>query len=111
MNDQPSRSGEREDEAFGRPLPDGGLGETMPDWLRRPPAWHGALPPDPSHTPLAPDTSPIDPGTLIDIDDLPPWLQRIAARGEALTPQPLVPSQPPPTRGRSIPTESEGELD
>lgn len=65
------------------PIPDGGLGTSMPDWLQRPPAWRGMgdrslekrdLPP--------PDTSVIDPRTMLDIGDLPQWLQRIAARAE-----------------------------
>ncbi len=81
MSDQPPRrDAAPSDEPFGRPLPDGGLADAMPDWLRRPPAWRDPtaggsyLPP--------PDTSPIDPSTLIDVEDLSPWLQRIARRSE-----------------------------
>ncbi len=65
-------------------IPDGGLSASMPDWLQRPPAWQATttrgtqtrdLPP--------PDTSVIDPRTMLDIADLPEWLQRIAARASA----------------------------
>ena len=72
-------------------MPDGGLTEGLPDWLRRPPAWRN-LPrreagTDPEITdgePALPDpdTSVIDPRTLVDVADLPEWLQQIAARGE-----------------------------
>lgn len=101
-------------------IPDGGLGEAMPDWLQRPPAWREparaasgprALPP--------PDTTPIDPRTMLDIGDLPLWLQRIAARaaghgqtgGEPVTPpdpdgeragmpDDAVPAEPEPPSSR-----------
>ena len=61
------------------PIPDGGLGSGMPDWLRRPPAWRnaGTTPASPRKIP-PPDTSPIDPRTILTIDDLPTWLQGIA---------------------------------
>jgi hypothetical protein len=80
-----------------RPIPDGGLQQAMPEWLRRPPAWRN-LPkrdesaPDTANaeapsTPPAkalpdPDTSEIDPRSLVDVSDLPQWLQDIAARSE-----------------------------
>jgi hypothetical protein len=67
-----------------RPLPDGGLTEGLPDWLRRPPAWRN-LPRKEGGEEQAlpePDTSVIDPRTLVDVADLPTWLQQIAARGE-----------------------------
>src|SRR5918994_6192430 len=67
------------DDPFGRPMPDGGLAETMPDWLRRPPAWRETVARREKLRPPA-DTSPIDPRTLIDVEDLPLWLQRIAQR-------------------------------
>lgn len=89
-----------------RPIPDGGLQQSMPEWLRRPPAWR-ALPkkeepasetaeltaesateetpaPAPEELP-DPDTSEIDPRSLVDITDLPQWLQDLAARGDALS--------------------------
>lgn len=73
-----------------RPLPDGGLQTVMPDWLRRPPAWRN-LPAkeagEASSLP-EPDTSIIDPRTLIDVADLPQWLQEIAARGGESSPSP-----------------------
>jgi hypothetical protein len=65
-----------------RPLPDGGLQSEMPDWLRRPPAWRN-LERDASGEERQlpePDTSVIDPRTLVDIGDLPQWLQEVAAR-------------------------------
>ena len=89
MSDQPpQRDAQASDEPFGRPLPTGGLAESMPDWLRRPPAWRDASADRRSLPP--PDTSPIDPRTLIDVGDLPPWLQRLADRTEERRPQPMV---------------------
>src|SRR5918994_1760203 len=67
------------DDPFGRPMPDGGLAETMPDWLRRPPVWRETVARRAKPRPPA-DTSPIDPRTLTDVGDLPLWLQRIAQR-------------------------------
>lgn len=88
-------------------LPDGGLSEKMPDWLRRPPAWRSLPKADAARepdTPAAvvrdpetvaaapprvlpePDTSVIDPRTLVDVADLPEWLQEIAAREQASDP-------------------------
>lgn len=93
-------------------IPDGGLAEAMPDWLRRPPAWRGmpaldipaaaeAVTPSQLDEPLAstlankiveaddapaakaipsPDTSPIDPSSLIELDDLPEWLIGLGKR-------------------------------
>lgn len=62
-------------------IPDGGLGVTMPDWLQRPPAWRGMAVREPERRDLQPpDTSVIDPRTMLDLGDLPVWLQRIAAR-------------------------------
>lgn len=68
-----------------RPLPDGGLGANMPAWLRKPPAWRNLPRPEGDRDPASkelpePDTSVIDPRTLVDVDDLPTWLQEIAAR-------------------------------
>ncbi len=76
-----------------RPIPDGGLQQAMPEWLRRPPAWRN-LPkreeparPDtavettpPEKSLPEPDTSQIDPRSLVDVSDLPQWLQDLAAR-------------------------------
>ncbi|CAA9547005.1 MAG: hypothetical protein AVDCRST_MAG87-555, partial [uncultured Thermomicrobiales bacterium] len=62
------------------PIPDGGLGSGMPDWLRRPPAWRSTgTTPAPSKVIPPPDNSPIDPRTMLTVDDLPAWLQGIAA--------------------------------
>jgi hypothetical protein len=88
-----------------RPIPDGGLQQAMPEWLRRPPAWRN-LPkrdepaPGPANADVAaapparelpdPDTSEIDPRSLVDVSDLPQWLQDVAARS-----QPAVVSQAP----------------
>lgn len=67
-----------------RPLPDGGLTETMPEWLRRPPAWRDLERTNVGESPMLPDpdTSVIDPRTFVELADLPAWLQAIAARGE-----------------------------
>ena len=82
----------QDDDPEMRPLPDGGLGENMPDWLRRPPAWR-VLPatqmpsfePDPATTTppreLPPeDTSVIEPTSLIEFDDLPRWLRELGTQ-------------------------------
>ena len=72
-----------------RPIPDGGLKDAMPSWLKRPPAWRSMPTAEERHERALPepDTSEIDPKTLVDINDLPQWLQTIAARGEV--PQPI----------------------
>lgn len=75
-----------------RPIPDGGLKDAMPSWLKRPPAWRD-LPTAEERRERAlpePDTSEIDPHTLVDISDLPNWLQAIAARGDIPAPVPDV---------------------
>lgn len=73
-----------------RPIPDGGLKDTMPGWLKRPPAWRNMPSAEQRHerTLPEPDTSEIDPKTLVDVNDLPQWLQTIAARGEVPVPTP-----------------------
>ncbi|MGB3330180.1 MAG: hypothetical protein WBA46_14565 [Thermomicrobiales bacterium] len=123
--DDPRSPGDRDAGTTAEPvIPDGGLGEAMPDWLRRPPAWRGlAVPPLPTTdaesapsgqtadagsdpapdnsssassadapTSLpeaaqrtarvlpAPDDSPIDPSSLIELTDLPAWLVGIGKR-------------------------------
>ena len=82
----------QDDDPEMRPLPDGGLGENMPDWLRRPPAWRvlpatqmPAFEPDPETTTppreLPPeDTSVIEPTSLIEFDDLPRWLRELGTQ-------------------------------
>lgn len=68
-------------------IPDGGLSDSMPEWLRRPPAWrtldHEEIAPvdpeDASKLPAA-DTSEIDPRTLLSEDDLPAWLRAFGKR-------------------------------
>lgn len=73
-----------------RPIPDGGLKDTMPGWLKRPPAWRNMPSAEQRHerTLPEPDTSEIDPRSLVDVSDLPQWLQTIAARGEVPVPEP-----------------------
>lgn len=73
-----------------RPIPDGGLKDAMPAWLTRPPAWRAMPSAEERHqrTLPEPDTSTIDPHTLLDVGDLPQWLQAIAARGEIRLPEP-----------------------
>jgi hypothetical protein len=64
-----------------RPIPDGGLGTAMPDWLQQPPAWKRPSTGTPTKTIPPPDLSAIDPREMLDLDDLPQWLQQIAHRG------------------------------
>lgn len=82
------------------PIPDGGLGEAMPEWLRRPPAWRDLAPKGPPRRALPPpDTSTIEPATLISVDDLPDWLRRLAKPHEVPV---LKPATPPETPGRRV---------
>lgn len=73
-----------------RPIPDGGLKDAMPGWLKRPPAWRSMPTAEQRHERMLPepDTSEIDPRTLVDVSDLPQWLQTIAARGDVPAPEP-----------------------
>lgn len=76
------------------PIPDGGLAESMPDWLRRPPAWRTLRDSEVVQTRPAetatlpePDTSDIDPRAFVSDDDLPAWLRDLGhARRVAATP-------------------------
>lgn len=69
------------------PIPDGGLSNSMPEWLRRPPAWRTLRDADVVQTrpevsrelPEA-DTSEIDPRSLLTDDDLPAWLRNLGRR-------------------------------
>lgn len=73
-----------------RPIPDGGLKDAMPAWLKRPPAWR-SLPTAEERferTLPEPDTRVIDPTSLVDISDLPQWLRTIAAREIVPLPEP-----------------------
>lgn len=80
----------RRDEDRLPPIPDGGLSESMPEWLRRPPAWR-TLPdadvvqrePERSGELPEADSSVIDPREFLVDDDLPEWLRRFgqSARG------------------------------
>lgn len=63
-----------------RPIPDGGLGSSMPEWMRQTPSWKRDSEPAVVRSVPDADTSVIDPSELIDIDDLPQWLQAIASR-------------------------------
>jgi hypothetical protein len=56
----------------------------MPEWLQQPPAWKrpASAEEEPRSLP-PPDTSPIDPRTMLALEDLPEWLQAIAARSNA----------------------------
>lgn len=73
-----------------RPIPDGGLKDAMPAWLKRPPAWRNMPTAEERHerTLPEPDTSVIDPHSLLDVSDLPQWLQTIAERGNMPVPEP-----------------------
>lgn len=74
-----------------RPLPDGGLKDAMPAWLKRPPAWRNMPTAEErfERTLPEPDTSEIDPSSLVDLSDLPEWLQAVAARAN----EPEVPTE------------------
>ena len=63
-----------------RSIPDGGLGSSMPAWLRQPPAWKRTATVLAGRSIPPPDTSTIDPRTMLEIDDLPQWLQAVARR-------------------------------
>jgi hypothetical protein len=72
------------DEAKMPSIPDGGLSESMPEWLRRPPAWRTLKDDDVVQTePVVaehlpePDTTVIDPRSLLTDDDLPLWLRNM----------------------------------
>lgn len=91
-----------------RPIPDGGLQQSMPEWLRRPPAWRNLPKREepvesvPAAAPVVvqerelptPDTSEIDPRSLVDIADLPQWLQDLAARSDVLSSSPVTTDEP-----------------
>ena len=66
------------------PLPDGGLAQAMPDWLRDPPA-----------VPAMSATAPAganDPAAFLTEDDLPAWLRQLSGQG----PAPALPATPAP---------------
>lgn len=102
MSDRSPQANPGEPDAM-PPIPDGGLGSGMPEWLRRPPAWRsaGTTPVPPKRNP-PPDSSPIDPRTILTLDDLPAWLQGIAtATSEARSAQR---ENPPVDRDDDAPT-------
>lgn len=80
-----------------RAIPDGGLGSAMPDWLQQTPSWKRSPEPTSVRSIPAPDTSVIDPRNLIDVDDLPQWLQAVSSRqpekpaGTVAPPEPETP--------------------
>lgn len=97
---QPAPSDRPGERAEPRAIPDGGLGEAMPDWLRRPPAWRDLEPNAPKRRRVPPpDTSVIDPATLIAVEDLPAWLQTLA---RADVPSAATPDTPPAKVERRI---------
>lgn len=59
------------------PIPDGGLSEVMPGWLRQPPstATSAATAEHPADTPVA----DLDPAGFLTEDDLPDWLRQLSA--------------------------------
>lgn len=119
VSDPESRQKSTDEPDMMRPIPDGGLQQSMPEWLRRPPAWRN-LPkkavttdeavagpaqadqePEQQSTQVAvqlpeADTSEIDPRSLVDITDLPQWLQDMAARSDALASPPVTNDSPKP---------------
>ncbi len=101
---------DREDQSNLPPIPDGGLAESMPDWLRRPPAWR-TLPdrevtvPEPEATATLPepDDSAIDPRTFLGDNDLPQWLRNLGpGRG------PVSPTADAPNAGGAVHTAPTG---
>jgi len=73
MADWNAAAGESEDDT--PVIPDGGLGTSMPEWLKVPPAWATAA----DERPLpAPDNSPIDPATLVREEDIPVWMRNLS---------------------------------
>jgi len=76
-------------------IPDGGLASVMPDWMRQTPSWK-RVPEQPAARSIPePDTSVIDPRRLIDVHDLPDWLQAVAARETDQRPPASLPPDPP----------------
>jgi hypothetical protein len=69
-----------------RSIPDGGLGAAMPAWLRQPPPWKQPPVQAGGRSLPEPDTSAIDPATMLDDDDLPQWLRDLAAPTASSTP-------------------------
>ncbi len=67
-------------------IPDGGLGAGMPEWLQQTPSWKRTPEAAPVRSLPAPDTSPIDPRRLIEIDDLPEWLRALSSREKETSP-------------------------
>jgi hypothetical protein len=63
------------------PLPDGGLAQSMPGWLRDAPA----VPPDPH-----------DPATFLTVDDLPAWLRAMGEAPPSAAPATEPEAAPPP---------------
>ena len=63
-----------------RSIPDGGLSSAMPEWLQQTPSWKRPPELPAARSIPAPDASVIDPRQLIDIDDLPEWLQAVSSR-------------------------------
>ncbi len=61
----------------------------MPDWLQATPGWKRSPVAAPTREIPAPDTSSIDPRKLVDVDDLPQWLQAVSTR-EPRKPVPTV---------------------
>jgi hypothetical protein len=57
----------------------------MPAWLQQPPAWkrEPVSVPAPIRTLPPPDVSVIDPRTMLDIDDLPRWLQNLSRSADS----------------------------
>lgn len=83
------------------PIPDGGLSESMPEWLRRPPAWRTlkdseVVQPEPTRTASLPeaDTSEIDPRTFLTDDDLPVWLRKMGPGRRGVDPAQVGDDEP-----------------
>ncbi len=84
MSDRDERRARRANEQQPA-IPDGGLNAAMPAWLTERPRWAEAptkdAPPPVKQLP-PPDTSRIELSSILDVTDLPAWLQDVARRVE-----------------------------
>lgn len=94
-------------------IPDGGLSSAMPEWLRQPPAWKRPAVQTRERSLPDPDSSVIDPASLVDVENLPRWLRELAAASSqepAAVPVESRPfAQPPSDEESAVASPLEGE--